>query len=237
MCCTSQTLLLWTHNQRRWVRTGEVCDLGEVNGKRRHGRPMTSYSSNITKWTSESMARITRETRDGAGVVRYAARAADHHSWWDRERRKHCIMMADLIANDGAMVDLNYKWWHDIRSNYNWLNNVWSNWKWWHDGDLIDNGVKTSDLTKHGGMTVDSITNGSRPSIYLQMVVRRFDLIRNCGKTSDIIANGGMTVDRITNVGMPVGRITNGSRPLIYLQMVVQRLILLEMVARRLAIL
>ena len=32
---------------------------GKVNGKRRRGRPNTSYSSNITKWMSESMARIT----------------------------------------------------------------------------------------------------------------------------------------------------------------------------------
>ena len=29
ICCTSQTLLLWTHNERRRVRAGEVRDPGE----------------------------------------------------------------------------------------------------------------------------------------------------------------------------------------------------------------
>ena len=56
---------------------------GKVSGKRKRGRPKTSYSSNITKWMSESMERITRETRDRDGwirLVRCAARAADHHS-------------------------------------------------------------------------------------------------------------------------------------------------------------
>ncbi len=56
---------------------------GKVSGKRRRGRPKTSYSSNITKSTSVSTERITRETRDRAGwrrLVRCAARAADHHS-------------------------------------------------------------------------------------------------------------------------------------------------------------
>ena len=37
---------------------------GKVSGKRRHGRPNTSYSSNITKWMTESMERITGDTRD-----------------------------------------------------------------------------------------------------------------------------------------------------------------------------
>ena len=37
---------------------------GKVSGKRRRGRPNTSYASNITKWTSVSIERITRETRD-----------------------------------------------------------------------------------------------------------------------------------------------------------------------------
>ena len=68
------------------------CEIqGKVSGKRRRGRPNTSYSSNITKWTSVSTERITRETRDRAGwrkLIRCAARAADHHSWWDRERRR-----------------------------------------------------------------------------------------------------------------------------------------------------
>ena len=56
---------------------------GKVNGKRRRGRPKTSYSSNITKWTYESTERITRETQHRAGLrilVRCAAGAADHHS-------------------------------------------------------------------------------------------------------------------------------------------------------------
>ena len=56
---------------------------GKVSGNRRRGRPKTSYSSNITKWTSVSTERITRETRDRAGwrrSVRCTARAADHHS-------------------------------------------------------------------------------------------------------------------------------------------------------------
>ena len=64
---------------------------GKVSGRRRHGSPKTSLISNITKWMSESMERITRDTRDRPGwrrLVRCAARAADHHSWWDRERRR-----------------------------------------------------------------------------------------------------------------------------------------------------
>ena len=56
---------------------------GKVSGKRRRGRPKTSYSSNITKWMTGSMERITRDTRDRAEsrrLIRCAARAADHHS-------------------------------------------------------------------------------------------------------------------------------------------------------------
>ena len=56
---------------------------GNVSGKRRCGRPKTSYSSDITKWTYVSTERITRETRDRAGwrrLVQCAARAADYHS-------------------------------------------------------------------------------------------------------------------------------------------------------------
>ena len=44
---------------------------------------------------SEGMERITRDTRDGAEwrrLVRCAARAPDHHSWWDRERRRIIIL-------------------------------------------------------------------------------------------------------------------------------------------------
>ena len=80
---TSQTLLLWTHNQRRRMRAGECMLQGKVDGKRRRGRPNTLYSSNITKWMFENMERITTETRDRAGwrrLVLCAARAADHHS-------------------------------------------------------------------------------------------------------------------------------------------------------------
>ena len=52
---------------------------GKVNGKRRHGRHKTSYSSNITTWMAESMEQIPR---DGAGwrrSVLCATRAADLH--------------------------------------------------------------------------------------------------------------------------------------------------------------
>ena len=64
---------------------------GKVSGKRRRGRPKTSYSSNITKWMTESMERITGESRDRAGwrrLIRCEAQVADYHSWWDRERRR-----------------------------------------------------------------------------------------------------------------------------------------------------
>ena len=70
------------------IRDGE-CELvkcviqEKVSGKRRRGRPKTSYSSNITKWISGNMERIMRETQDRAGwrrLIRCAARAADHHS-------------------------------------------------------------------------------------------------------------------------------------------------------------
>ena len=63
----------------------------KVSGKQWRGWPKTSYRSNITKCMSESMEQITRETRDRDGwrrLVRCAVRAADHHSWWDRERRR-----------------------------------------------------------------------------------------------------------------------------------------------------
>ena len=73
---------------------------GKVSGKRRRGRPKTSYSSNITKWTSVNTERITRETRDRAGwikLIRCAARAADHHSWWDRERRGMAFVICFVL--------------------------------------------------------------------------------------------------------------------------------------------
>ncbi len=99
ICFTSQTLLLWTHHQRR--RELMKCVIqGKANGKQRRGRPKTSYSSNITKWTSESMERNTRETQDRAGwrrLVRCAARAADHHSWWDRARIRSYIRWSDIL--------------------------------------------------------------------------------------------------------------------------------------------
>ena len=62
-----------------------------MNGKRRRGRPNMPYSSNITHWMSESMEQITRDSSDRVGLrrlVRCAARADDHQSWWNRERRK-----------------------------------------------------------------------------------------------------------------------------------------------------
>ena len=69
ICCRSQTRLLWTHNQRRRMRAGEVFDPGKVSRKRRRGRPRHTAVGlpNITKWMSENMERITRDTRDGAG--------------------------------------------------------------------------------------------------------------------------------------------------------------------------
>ncbi len=74
----------------------------KVSGKRRRGRPKTSYSNNFTQWMSESMDRITRETRDRAGwrrLVRCAAWAAGRHSWWDRERRRPaCRSMAEYLS-------------------------------------------------------------------------------------------------------------------------------------------
>ena len=54
---------------------------GKVPGKRRRGRLRASYSNNITKWMGRTMSEITRETQDRGlwrGLVREAARAADH---------------------------------------------------------------------------------------------------------------------------------------------------------------
>ena len=70
-----------------------MCDPGEMSGKRRRGRPETSYSSNITKWMSESMERITRDTRTGSRwmerrLVRGAARAADQIITSDRSAKE-----------------------------------------------------------------------------------------------------------------------------------------------------
>ena len=39
---------------------------GKVSGKLKRGRPNTSYNSNITKWMSENMEQITRNTQDRA---------------------------------------------------------------------------------------------------------------------------------------------------------------------------
>ena len=72
---------------------------GKVSRKRRRGRPKTSHSSNITKWMSENMDRITRETQDRAGwrrLVRRAARTADHHS--ERRRLLVCGFMSQLLV-------------------------------------------------------------------------------------------------------------------------------------------
>ena len=67
---------------------------GKVSGKRRRGRPNTSYSSNITKWKSESMERIPRNTLNRAEWrrLRCAARAADHHS------EEYCSHVAAYVA-------------------------------------------------------------------------------------------------------------------------------------------
>ena len=54
---------------------------GKAPGKRRRGRPRTSYSNNITKWMGRTMSEVTRETQDRGrwrGLVRVATRAADH---------------------------------------------------------------------------------------------------------------------------------------------------------------
>ena len=56
---------------------------GKVSGKRRRGRRKTSHNSTITKWMSENIEQITRNTWDRAEwrrLVRCAARAADHHA-------------------------------------------------------------------------------------------------------------------------------------------------------------
>ena len=85
---TFMTTVEWLYIQIRSSRVVQT-NRKRKSGKRRHGRPKTSHNSNITKWMSENRERITRDTRDRdewRRLVRYAARAADHHSWWDRER-------------------------------------------------------------------------------------------------------------------------------------------------------
>ena len=56
---------------------------GKVSGKRRRGRPKTSYSSDITGGMSESIEQITRDSRDRARwriLVQGAAWATERHS-------------------------------------------------------------------------------------------------------------------------------------------------------------
>ena len=62
------------------MQAGVQYDTGEVHGKRRRGRPKTSYSGNIAKWMGGNMKTIMRYIC--RQLVRGAARAADHHSWW-----------------------------------------------------------------------------------------------------------------------------------------------------------
>ena len=66
-CCASQTLLLWTQNQRRLVRAGEVCDLGISEREATTWKTKTSYSSSIARWMSNSVEQITRDSWDRAG--------------------------------------------------------------------------------------------------------------------------------------------------------------------------
>ena len=56
---TGQTLFLWPHNHRRRVRAGEVCDTGESEWDSKAWKPNISHSTNITKWMSKRMERIT----------------------------------------------------------------------------------------------------------------------------------------------------------------------------------
>ena len=62
---------------------------GKVSGKRRRGRPKTSYSSNITKWISESMERITWDTR---GIV------LDGEDWYD-VRHGRLIIIPNVMGS------------------------------------------------------------------------------------------------------------------------------------------
>ena len=70
--CAPHAPLRWPHNQIWRVRAGEVCDSGEVNGKRRLGRHKTSYSSNIRTWMAESMEQISRDCAGWRRLVRCA---------------------------------------------------------------------------------------------------------------------------------------------------------------------
>ena len=99
--------LVWTvltYGAEGWTLVKCVIQ-GKVSGKQRRGRPKTSYSSNITKWMTESMERITRITRDRAEwrrLVRCAARAANHHSWWDSERRCRLVLINREISAEST---------------------------------------------------------------------------------------------------------------------------------------
>ena len=66
-CCASQTLLLWTHNPRRRLRAGEVCDLGTSEREAKTWNTKTSYSSSIARWVSNNVEQITRDSWDRAG--------------------------------------------------------------------------------------------------------------------------------------------------------------------------
>ena len=81
--CVASSPSMATQSETAGVsRTGEGCGSGEVSGKQQRGSPKTSHGSYITKWTSESLEQITRDSRDRSGwrrLVRCAAQAADHH--------------------------------------------------------------------------------------------------------------------------------------------------------------
>ena len=100
--CLCRNLSLFGHTIRDGgCDLGDVCYSGEVNGKRRLGRhktPYRVYSSSITRWVAESMEQISRDRTGRRRSVRCATRAADHHSWWDREEKEHSlIFMSSLI--------------------------------------------------------------------------------------------------------------------------------------------
>ena len=73
---SSLVLAVLTYGAEGWTLT-------KADEKRIQSAELWIYRRLVTKWTSESTERITRETQNRAGwrrLVRCAARAADHHS-------------------------------------------------------------------------------------------------------------------------------------------------------------
>ena len=79
----------------------DACELvkcviqGKLSGKRRRGRPNTSYS-NITKLMSQSMERITRDTRDRAGWRR---------GWCDMRHGRLILPVGPRKKKNGVWVN------------------------------------------------------------------------------------------------------------------------------------